>query len=143
MFGIWFNEWKLKVDDPVGAVAVHGYNGVWGLLAVGIFADGTYGGVSGLITGNIGQLIAQLIDASTVVVWALGTGLVMFSILKYTIGLRVPPEEELMGLDLGEHGITAYPDFVHTVSARPTKVIRMCGTLSEREQEAKGGGKGG
>lgn len=143
MFGIWFNEWKLKVDDPVGAVAVHGYNGIWGLIAVGIFADGTYGGVSGLITGNTGQLIAQLIDAATVVIWALGTGLVMFGLLKYTIGIRVPPEEELMGLDVGEHGITAYPDFVHTLSARPTKVVRMSGTENEGEPEAKGGGKGG
>ena len=48
MNGIRFNEWVLKVDDPVGTIAVHGYNGLWGLLAIGIFADGTYGGVSGL-----------------------------------------------------------------------------------------------
>jgi Amt family ammonium transporter len=139
MFGIWFNEWKLRIDDPVGAVAVHGYNGIWGLIAVGIFADGTYGGVSGLIAGNGGQLVAQLIDAATVMVWALGTGLLLFGIIKHTVGLRVPPEEELMGLDIGEHGITAYPDFVHTEVARPAKVIRMDNkVLNKRESEAAG-----
>ena len=78
MYGIHFNEWVLKVDDPVGAVAVHGYNGLWGLLAVGIFADGTYGGVSGLIVGNTSQIIAQVIDMAVVAVWAFGTGYILF-----------------------------------------------------------------
>jgi Amt family ammonium transporter len=112
MYGIKFNDWVLKVDDPVGAVAVHGYNGLWGLLAVGIFADGTYGGVSGLITGNAGQMTAQIIDAATVAVWAFGTGYILFALLKYTLGLRVSREEELAGLDMGEHGYSAYPEFV-------------------------------
>ena len=82
MYGIKFNDWVLKVDDPVGAVAVHGYNGLWGLLTVGIFADGTYGGVSGLIVGNTSQIIAQLIDMVVVVVWAFGTGYILFYIIK-------------------------------------------------------------
>ncbi|MDO8724518.1 MAG: ammonium transporter [Candidatus Methanoperedens sp.] len=112
MFGLWFNEWKLKIDDPVGAIACHAYNGVWGLLAVGIFADGTYGGVKGLIVGETGQIIAQAIDAVTVAVWAFGTGLILFGILKYTIGIRVSAEEELTGLDIPEHGTSAYPEFV-------------------------------
>jgi ammonium transporter, Amt family len=112
MYGIKFNEWVLKVDDPVGAVAVHGYNGLWGLLAVGIFADGTYGGVSGLIVGNTGQMIAQLIDAATVAVWAFGTGYILFALIKRTIGLRVSKEEEMSGLDIGEHGYSCYPEFV-------------------------------
>ncbi|VVB93861.1 Putative ammonium transporter [uncultured archaeon] len=112
MVGVWFNDWKLKVDDPVGAVACHAYNGVWGLLAVGIFADGTYAGVKGLIVGETGQFIAQAIDAVTVAVWAFGTGLILFGILKYTIGIRVSPEEELSGLDIGEHGAACYPEFV-------------------------------
>jgi Amt family ammonium transporter len=111
MFGMWFNEWKLKIDDPVGAVACHAYNGIWGLLAVGIFADGTYGGVSGLIAGETGQLIAQVIDSVTVFVWAFGTGLILFGILKYTIGIRVSADEELSGLDVQEHGTSAYPEF--------------------------------
>ncbi len=112
MYGIKFNDWVLKVDDPVGAVAVHGYNGLWGLLTVGIFADGTYGGVSGLIVGNTSQIIAQLIDMVVVVVWAFGTGYILFYVIKKIVGLRVSPEEELTGLDLGEHGYSAYPEFV-------------------------------
>ncbi|WP_334102354.1 ammonium transporter [Methanothrix soehngenii] len=112
MYGIKFNDWVLKVDDPVGAVAVHGYNGLWGLLTVGILADGTYGGVSGLIVGNTSQIIAQLIDMVVVVVWAFGTGYILFYIIKKIVGLRVSPEEELTGLDLGEHGYSAYPEFV-------------------------------
>lgn len=88
------------------------YNGLWGLLAVGIFADGTYGGVSGLIVGNTGQMMAQIIDAATVAVWAFGTGYILFALLKYTVGLRVPREEEVAGLDCGEHGYSAYPEFI-------------------------------
>jgi ammonium transporter, Amt family len=112
MYGIKFNDWVLKVDDPVGAVAVHGYNGIWGLLAVGIFADGTYGGVSGLIVGNTSQIIAQAIDVVVVVVWAFGTGYILFAIIKALVGLRVSPEEEIEGLDIGEHGYSAYPEFI-------------------------------
>jgi Amt family ammonium transporter len=111
MVGLWFNEWILKIDDPVGAVACHAYNGIWGLIAVGIFADGTYGGVKGLIVGETGQLIAQVINALTVMIWAFGTGYIMFAILKYTIGIRVSREEELSGLDIEEHGASAYPEF--------------------------------
>jgi Amt family ammonium transporter len=112
MYGIKFNEWVLKVDDPVGAVAVHGYNGLWGLLAVGIFADGTYGDVSGLIVGNSGQMIAQIIDVVTVAVWAFGTGYILFAVLKRTVGLRASREDELAGMDISEHGYSAYPEFV-------------------------------
>ena len=112
MYGIRFNDWVLKVDDPVGAVAVHGYNGLWGLLAVGIFADGTYGGVSGLIVGNTSQIIAQAIDLVVVAVWAFVTGYILFYIIKQIVGLRVSAEEELNGLDLGEHGYSAYPEFI-------------------------------
>jgi Amt family ammonium transporter len=104
-----FVERVLKIDDPVGAAGVHAGGGLWGLLAVGIFADGTYGDVRGLITGEIGQLIAQLIDMAAVVVWALVTGFILFSILKATIGLRASREEELAGLDVPEHGMPAYP----------------------------------
>jgi ammonium transporter, Amt family len=112
MYGIRFNDWVLKVDDPVGAVAVHGYNGLWGLLAVGIFADGTYGGVSGLIVGNTSQIVAQVIDVVVVAVWAFGTGYILFAAIKHIVGLRVSADEEMEGLDLGEHGYTAYPEFI-------------------------------
>jgi Amt family ammonium transporter len=108
MASIWFFEWVLKVDDPVGAVSVHGVNGLWGLLAVGIFADGTYGGVSGLIAGNFGQFIAQVISVVTVFIWAFGLGLLIFATIKYTVGLHVSKEEEVVGLDISEHGTPCY-----------------------------------
>jgi Amt family ammonium transporter len=68
--------------------------------------------VSGLIVGNTGQMMAQLIDAATVAVWAFGTGYILFALLKHTVGLRVSKEEEMSGLDMGEHGYSAYPEFV-------------------------------
>lgn len=105
-----FVERVLRVDDPVGAVAVHAGGGIWGLLAVGIFADGTYGGVAGLITGAWGQMVAQLIDIAVVLAWGLGTGFLMFWFLKATMGLRASPEEELSGLDVPEHGVECYPE---------------------------------
>lgn len=117
---IWaagFVERTLKIDDVVGAGAVHGFTGLWGLIAVGIFADGTYGGVSGLLAGNPGQLIAQLISVVVVTAWSLGTGLAAFWLLKKTMGLRVTREEEIQGLDILEHGAQAYP--ADTVAAVP------------------------
>jgi len=103
-----FVENKLKVDDPVGAVSVHGANGLWGLLALGIFADGSYGGVSGLIVGDAGQIVAQLISMVVVTVWALGTGFLVFGFIKKTMGLRASAQEEEVGLDISEHGLVAY-----------------------------------
>ncbi len=111
---------RIRVDDPVGAVSVHGLNGIWGLLSVGLFADGTYGlyategpMVIGLLYGGgTGQLAAQAIGAGVVLVWAFGLGLVLFKLLDVIIGgIRVPPQEEIEGLDVGEHGGRAYPNF--------------------------------
>jgi len=110
---------RLGVDDPVGAVSVHGLNGVWGLISVGLFADGTYGNyatsepfVRGLFYGGgTAQLIAQAIGAATAVAWAFGLGFLMFKIMDIVFGIRVSPEEELKGLDIPEHGTPAYPNF--------------------------------
>jgi Amt family ammonium transporter len=117
-YGVWFLE-KKGVDDVVGAVSVHGFNGLWGLIALGIFADGTYGVyavdgplVTGLLYGNAGFFAAQLINAAVVAAWALGTGFALFYGLKKTVGLRVSPEEELQGLDITEHNVSAYPEMV-------------------------------
>jgi len=122
--GVWFLDWKMHVDDPVGAVAVHGMNGIWGLLALGIFADGTYGVyttegpmVTGLLFGNAGFLGVQAISAVVVFLWAFGLGYILFTILKKTVGVRVTEAEELEGLDIGEHGVSAYPNFVTTEPA--------------------------
>jgi Amt family ammonium transporter len=99
---------KLKVDDPVSAVPVHLLNGIWGTLAVGIFA--TENGVTGLVAGNSGQIVAQLIGIGSVGIWCLLTGsLLFFGLLKGLVGLRTSREEEVKGLDLGEHGAEAYP----------------------------------
>lgn len=96
---------RVKVDDPVSAVPVHLMNGIWGTLAVGLFATDT-----GLLTtGQPGQLIAQAIGIVAVGTWCVLTGGLMFFALKKTIGLRVSREEELAGLDYHEHGSAAYP----------------------------------
>jgi len=112
LVGVWFFDYIAKIDDPIGAISVHGVNGLWGLIAIGIFADGTYGGVSGLIAGNTRQLVAQLISAVVVFAWAFGLGYVLFKAIDITIGLRVTKQEEIEGLDIGEHDLPAYPEFV-------------------------------
>jgi ammonium transporter, Amt family len=103
-------EKVFKVDDAVGAVPVHLGGGIFGLLMVGVFADGTYGGVQGLITGHAGQLVLQLIDIGALVIWVAPTMLLTFWIIKKTIGLRASQKEELAGLDVPEHGIESYPE---------------------------------
>ena len=116
---IWMDH-KAKVDDPVGAVAVHGANGLWGVIAVGIFADGKYGaglngvssGVKGLLYGNPGQLAAQLTSAATLVLYCSAMCILFFALLKKTVGLRSDEAHEIMGLDLGEMGAQSYPDFL-------------------------------
>jgi len=107
------------VDDPVGAVSVHGTCGLWGLLSLGFFADGTYGNysvdapyVTGLFYGGGGgQLLAQFISIVVVAVWAFGMGYLTFKLMDKAFGIRVPPEVELHVLDNPEHGTPAYPDF--------------------------------
>ena len=104
---------NLRIDDPVGAVSVHGVNGLWGLIALGLFADGTYADVVGLFYGGgTDQLVAQLIGAVAVLAWSFIGGLVMFKVLDLVMGIRVTPEEEIAGLDIDEHGTSAYPNFL-------------------------------
>lgn len=113
-------ERRFKVDDPVGAVAVHGANGLWGVLALGLFADGSYGAglngvegtVKGLFYGDAGQLFAQITGAVTVLVFCSLMTIAFFSILKRTIGMRSTEEAEISGLDMPEMGAMAYPDFL-------------------------------
>ena len=93
---------RIKVDDPVGAISVHGVNGAWGTLAAGIF---NIGGTSAKIIG------VQLLGICAAFIWAFGVSFIMFKLIDKTIGLRVSPEEETEGLDFGEHGANAYPNF--------------------------------
>jgi len=104
-------EKVLKIDDPVGAISVHGVTGLWGLLAVGIFANGN-NGVTGLISGDSQQIVSQLISMGVVTAWSLVTGFALFLLLKFTMGVRATREEEMGGLDMPEHGILAYPEAV-------------------------------
>jgi Amt family ammonium transporter len=93
---------RIKVDDPVGAISVHGVCGAWGTLAAGIF---NMGGTSAKIIG------VQILGIGAAFIWAFGAGFVMFKVIEKTVGLRVTPEEEAEGLDYGEHSASAYPDF--------------------------------
>lgn len=111
IIGVWFIGNVLHIDDPVGAISVHGLAGAWGVLALGIFADGTYLGVKGLLYGNAGFLACQIISIAACAVWAFTTGFVMFWVLKKTIGLRVDAQEELRGSDQESFGTSAYQNF--------------------------------
>lgn len=114
-FSIEFLDRKCKIDDPVGAVGVHCVNGVWGTLAVGLFACNTPAceGILGLFYGGgMDLFIVQLIGISCVAAWVCTVSFLMFTLIKKTVGLRVKPEEEIEGLDIGEHGSEAYPDFI-------------------------------
>ncbi|MBN1156842.1 ammonium transporter [Candidatus Woesearchaeota archaeon] len=103
---------RIGVDDPVGAVSCHAVNGVWGTLAVGLFAQKEFGGVSGLFFGGgVSQLTTQLIGTVVVGLFVFGSMVLFFKILDLAIGLRVSREDELKGLDLSEHQAEAYADF--------------------------------
>jgi ammonium transporter, Amt family len=119
---IVFVERRMKIDDPVGAVSVHGVNGLWGLLALGLFADGSYGdgfnGVVGTVRGLFygggwGQLGAQVISMVVVAIWAFGLMYVFFRIQRRVQGIRVTKDEEMIGLDVPEMGVPAYPASLH------------------------------
>lgn len=116
---VFFVERKLKVDDPVGAVSVHGVCGAWGMIALGLFADGTYGDglnnvpgtVKGLFYGGQSQFVAELVGVAVNFVFVFGVMYAFFKILNRFIPLRVHAEVELEGLDRYEVAVEAYPDF--------------------------------
>ena len=123
VFGVWLLDYKLHVDDPVGAVAVHCMNGIWGTIAVGLFATNTAPGYSiadangveltGLFYGGGFKLLGlQLLGFVTVAAWTAVTITITFLVIKKVIGLRVSEEEEIVGLDAMEHGLSsAYAGF--------------------------------
>ena len=119
VFGVWFNDHVTHVDDPVGAVAVHMFNGIWGTIAVGLFATDTAPGfASAGITkglfygGGVDQLIKQLGGMGVTILWTAVTIFIVFFVIKKTVGLRVSEEEEIAGLDSTEHGLpSAYAGF--------------------------------
>jgi ammonium transporter, Amt family len=125
--GVLFNERVLKVDDPCGAVSVHGYCGWFGAVCVGIFADGTYGagwngvgattylgkagqGVTGLLHGDSSQFLTQLGGATLTAIYAFGGTYVVFKIVNSIRSMRVSKDSERSGLDVPEFGMMAYPE---------------------------------
>ncbi len=125
-FGVWFLDYVLHVDDPVGAVAVHMMNGLWGTIAVGLFAtdkapgfaiaqDGGASGIAGkgLFYGGGFELLGkQLLGVLAVGGWTVVTMIIVFQVIKHTIGLRASEQEEIIGLDVTEHGlVSSYADF--------------------------------
>ncbi|HEU6436169.1 MAG TPA: ammonium transporter [Nitratidesulfovibrio sp.] len=116
---VLFVEQTLKIDDPVGAISVHGVNGAWGVLSLGLFADGTYGDglngvegtVKGLFYGDASQFMAQLVGVGTNIIFVFTVMYVFFKLLDKVVPLRVDPELELEGLDQAEVAVSAYPDF--------------------------------
>ena len=125
VFGVWLLDYVLKIDDPVGAVAVHMMNGIWGTIAVGLFATksapgfqialdgGAIKGQGLFYGGGFTQLGLQFVGMFSTIAWTAVTITITFLIIKATLGLRVSEEEELVGLDVKEHGLTsAYADFM-------------------------------
>ena len=123
-FGVWLLDHKLHIDDPVGAVAVHMMNGIWGTIAVGLFATssapgyaialegGSIKGEGLFYGGGFTQLGLQLLGFVSVAAWAVVCMVIVFTVIKATIGLRASKEEEIRGLDIMEHGLSsAYAGF--------------------------------
>jgi Amt family ammonium transporter len=129
-WAVAFVENTLKVDDPVGAIAVHGVNGAWGVLSLGLFSDGTYGDgfngvpgtVKGLFYGAPSQFVAQVIGTLTCFVFIFGLSWIFFKAMDAVMGMRVSPEVELEGLDVPEMGVHGYPEI-----QGPSTVVRHTG----------------
>lgn len=116
VLSVIFIDKVLKIDDPVGAISAHGVCGAWGTLSCGLFNAEKLIGIGeangGLFYGGgMSQLTTQFIGVGVAFLWAFLTGLILFTIIKRTIGIRVTPEEELIGLDISEHGMEAYAGF--------------------------------
>jgi Amt family ammonium transporter len=119
IWAVFFVERVLKIDDPVGAVAVHGVNGAFGALCVGIFADGSYGdgwngvpgAVKGILYGDASQLVAQSIGVLTNIVYIGIVGYIVFKVINAITPLRNSDEEQIEGLDIPEIGVAGYPEF--------------------------------
>jgi Amt family ammonium transporter len=142
-----FIEQKLKIDDPVGAAAVHGVNGAWGVLSLGLFANGVYGdgingvagGVRGLFYGDPSQFIAEAIGVLANIAWVAVVGAVAFIIIGKLVGNRVSAEDEIAGLDIPEMGVQGYsPDILtHQPSPNVANLSKSESALASRLTEAR------
>ncbi len=139
VFGVWLMDYKLHIDDPVGAVAVHMMNGIWGTIAVGLFANPTVPGyaiadasgaeMAGVFYGGGFKLFGiQLVGMFSTIAWTVVTIIITFAIIKKILGLRVTAEEEIVGLDKLEHGLeTGYAGFVMPYSAEEVAEAELAG----------------
>lgn len=123
VFAVELVDRGLRVDDPVGAISVHAVNGIWGTVAVGLFAQASYGEANGVAAvnglfygGGAAQLGKQLVGIVSVAAWVAVTAALLFFALKKTIGVRVDEEGQKAGLDITEHNLEAYPDFQHAIT---------------------------
>ncbi len=114
VFSVLFFD-RIKIDDPVGAISVHGVCGAWGTVAAALFHEELF--LGGAEYNMFSQLVIQLIGVVVAFLWVFPASFVMFKLISATVGLRVSPEEELEGLDLSEHGGVAYPDFAPSVGS--------------------------
>ncbi len=144
VFGVWFNDNVTHVDDPVGAVAVHMLNGIWGTIAVGLFSTETAPGfaVAGIkeglfYGGGFDQLGLQLLGMGATALWTVVMISITFFAIKKTVGLRVTEEEEIEGLDIKEHGLTsAYSGFaIMDVSNTMTMSVNENTSLGSNEYD--------
>jgi Amt family ammonium transporter len=125
VFAVEIIDRKVKVDDPVGAISVHAVNGIWGTIAVGLFAQASFGEANGVAAvnglffgGGVAQLGKQLLGVVSVVAWVAAAAGIMFFVMKKTIGIRVDEEGQKIGLDITEHNLEAYPDFQPAISEK-------------------------
>ena len=134
-FGVWLLDYVLHIDDPVGAVAVHMMNGIWGTLAVGLFATTSVPGndsFNGLFYGGGFSLLGtQLLGFASVAAWAAVTMTIVFQIIKHTLGLRASEHEEILGMDVTEHGlVSSYADFMPAVGEAAANTVTGAVTAS-------------
>ena len=139
VFGVWLLDYKLHVDDPVGAVAVHCFNGIWGTIAVGLFANPAVPGysiankageqISGLFYGGGFECLGlQLLGMISTIAWTVVTITILFTVIKKIFGLRVTAEEEIVGLDKLEHGLdSGYAGFATTYSTEEVEEAENAG----------------
>jgi Amt family ammonium transporter len=113
VFSVLFFD-KIKIDDPVGAISVHGVCGALGTICAALFHEDLFAGKE---FDWMGQLVTQLIGVGTAFIWSFGTCFILFKVISTTIGLRVTPQEELEGLDFGEHKANSYPDFAQAAGS--------------------------
>ncbi len=133
-----FIDTKLKIDDPVGASAVHGVNGAWGILALGLFANGTYGqglngvahGVTGLLYGDSGQFAASVIGVLVNVAWVGSVAALAFFVIGKIVGNRISAEDEIQGADLGEMGVLGYDYGLGPAAGAPPHKVSQPGAAS-------------